>query len=143
MSLRVGLERIFEDPISQEIMQSPIVITRCGHTFQDATIRQWIGELPSRACPTCDRPIAKADLVRNYVAEDAVGILKAPENSLAKRVQHLGVEEHQKQREINSVKKVMKVVFQEIRSQEPEGFEGFVPFCLAVMAAGAIGNLFR
>ena len=86
MSLRIGLERALEDPISQEIMQSPVVITKCGHTFQDATIRQWIGDLPSRACPTCDRPIAKADLVRNHAVEDVAGVLHVPEDSLAKTV---------------------------------------------------------
>ena len=78
MSLRVALNRTFEDPISQDMMHSPIVITKCGHTFQDATIRQWIGQLPSRACPTCDRPVAVADLVRNHVVEDAVEVLNTP-----------------------------------------------------------------
>lgn len=43
-------------PISQILMNEPILVTVCGHTFEGSIIREWVKKKP--VCPLCNSAIA-------------------------------------------------------------------------------------
>lgn len=55
------LPRIF-DPITSRLVQDA-VLCRCGHTYDRATIKQWIRQ--HRSCPINDHPLREEDLYPN------------------------------------------------------------------------------
>jgi len=63
-------DELFICPISQCIMQEP-VSTRCGHTFEESCIRQWLSK--NEHCPVCNKKISK-DLVCNFTLKSIIQV---------------------------------------------------------------------
>jgi len=46
------------------VMTSPMIITSCGHTFEEQTIKEWLSK--ENKCPLCSRPAKGDGLVKNF-----------------------------------------------------------------------------
>jgi len=61
-------------PITLEVMQVPLVSKKCGHSFEQKAINEW---LDSRDyCPKCHVPLGKDDLIINYSLKNAIEYMK-------------------------------------------------------------------
>ena len=52
-------------------MDDPIIITKCGHTFQQDAIKAWIKK--KKVCPLCMIEIEENDLKPNYTMKALIG----------------------------------------------------------------------
>ena len=57
-------------PITQELMQNPLMITLCGHTFEGATITQWLKK--EGKCPICKKNADTSNLQKNFALMDLI-----------------------------------------------------------------------
>ena len=69
-----GLTSLFEDPISYELMEDPVMIP-CGHTFDRTTITSWLSTRGT--CPLCQAHVKPADLISNYVLKQVIARYEA------------------------------------------------------------------
>ena len=51
-------------------MDDPIIITRCGHTFQKEALESWLRKKEN--CPLCQIQIEKTDIKPNYTMKALV-----------------------------------------------------------------------
>lgn len=51
-------------------MTDPIVITKCGHTFQKDALKKWMEK--KRECPLCRVAVNDMDLMPNYTLKALV-----------------------------------------------------------------------
>jgi len=45
-------------------MTSPMMLTSCGHTFEEKTIREWLAK--QNKCPLCNKPAEVSMLMKNF-----------------------------------------------------------------------------
>jgi len=46
------------------LMTSPMMLTSCGHTFEEKTIREWLAK--QNKCPLCNKPAEVSMLMKNF-----------------------------------------------------------------------------
>jgi E3 ubiquitin-protein ligase RAD18 len=50
-------------------MRSPMILTSCGHSFDESAIRKWLEK--NKKCPLCTKPATAENLLKNF-ALDAI-----------------------------------------------------------------------
>eukprot|EP01091_Cochliopodium_minus_P013282 TRINITY_DN4241_c0_g1_i2.p1 TRINITY_DN4241_c0_g1~~TRINITY_DN4241_c0_g1_i2.p1 ORF type:complete len:573 (-),score=175.07 TRINITY_DN4241_c0_g1_i2:98-1816(-) len=70
----IGLTSIFEDPISFEIMENPVISVQCGHSFSEKTIKEWLQK--HTKCPICNSDMTFNSLKPNYSLREAISQYK-------------------------------------------------------------------
>jgi len=69
LGMSMNLSNIFEDPIDFEVMENAM-ITKCGHSFSDRTVRDWLKE--HNHCPLCNEELLESELKPNYALRNAI-----------------------------------------------------------------------
>jgi SUMO ligase MMS21 Smc5/6 complex component len=60
----------FHCPITQEVMDDPVMVSYCGHTFERVAIEQWITQRHS--CPIDRKELSSQDLRPDLVLKRAI-----------------------------------------------------------------------
>lgn len=55
-------------------MQRPVVSKKCGHSFEQTAIVQWLDS--KNYCPKCHVPLTKDDLIENYSLKNTIEFMK-------------------------------------------------------------------
>jgi hypothetical protein len=45
-------------------MKYPMVLTSCGHSFEEIAIRKWLEK--NEKCPICNKPANVGNLIKNF-----------------------------------------------------------------------------
>jgi predicted Zn-ribbon and HTH transcriptional regulator len=45
-------------------MISPMVLTSCGHSFDESAIRKWLAK--NKKCPLCNKEASEENMLKNF-----------------------------------------------------------------------------
>lgn len=71
-TLEEDLEEILTCVITEEIFSKPVMITKCGHSFEEEVIQKHLSKAKNNSCPTCREPASKEDLKVNISVKQCV-----------------------------------------------------------------------
>ena len=69
----------FVCPITQEVMQDPVIAVADGNTYERAAIVEWLKK--SQTSPITRQPLASSQLVPNRALKDAIDAYRATGNN--------------------------------------------------------------
>ncbi len=76
MTVFNSFERLFSCPITQLLMEDPVVIKTCGHRFEAKALQTWMKDKSN--CPDCRQPVPGKNLVvPDRVVRDAIQYVTA------------------------------------------------------------------
>ena len=52
------------------LMINPVILTTCGHTFEEVVIKDWFKKQVS--CPLCKKPSENSAIIKNFAIADAI-----------------------------------------------------------------------
>ena len=55
-------------------MKSPMIVTGCGHSFEESAIRDWLNK--HNKCPICNGPANVDTIVKNFTLADILNARK-------------------------------------------------------------------
>lgn len=61
-------------PIAQEVMEDPMMIIVCGHTFEKDVIEAWLKK--NSSCPLCKKEADMTKLQRNFALKNIISEYK-------------------------------------------------------------------
>jgi predicted Zn-ribbon and HTH transcriptional regulator len=57
------------------VMDSPVILITCGHSFDEKQIREWLKKSPN--CPMCKKESNETYIGKNYALVEAIDLYKA------------------------------------------------------------------